>query len=136
MFYSHDIFDDALRLRNTFNNYFGKMHTIERGREEPLVSLYENGDTITVKTFMPGVKLEDLNVELADRILNIEGEKRNDNTEGRALRRERTFGKFKKSISLPFEVNRSNIKASLADGIFTVTLEKSEQMKSRKIEIQ
>lgn len=136
MFYNYDIFDDALRLRNIFDNYFTRARAFDRDYEEPRINMYEDGDIITIKALMPGVKQEDLNVELADRSISISGEKKNSDSDKKCLRQERKFGKFGKSINLPFDVNRDSVKATLADGIFTITLEKSEHMKSRKIEIQ
>jgi HSP20 family protein len=134
MFYDYDIFEDALKMRDMFSNYFKRIPAASR--EEPFINLYENGDKLTITAIMPGIKREELNIELTDRTLSIEGEKKNDYSNARYLRKERNFGKFKKTVTLPFDVNRENIKAALSDGVFTVSLEKSEQAKSRKIEIK
>jgi HSP20 family protein len=85
---------------------------------------------------MPGVKAEDLNVELKDRSLVIEGERKSDYEDKPYLRKEREFGSFKKSVRLPYDVDRDRIRASLSNGIFTITLEKSENAKSKKIDIK
>lgn len=135
MFYTYDIFDDALRLRNVFDSFFKSAPSASKRIEFPYINLYEDGDKLTVKAVMPGVKADDLNIELVDKSLIIQGERKADYQDKPYLRKERDFGAFKKSLQLPFEVNRDNIKATLKDGIFTVTLEKSESAKSRKIEI-
>lgn len=135
MFYTNDIFDNALKLRDIFHDYFRELPN-GAPAEEPLLNLYENGDTIIVKAALPGVKASDLEIELADKQLTIKGERKPDYTDNPYLRRERSFGNFKRTIALPFDVDRDKAAASLADGIFTVTLEKSESAKARKIEIK
>ncbi len=133
MYCTYDVFDDALKLRDLVNSCFRNAHSV---KEVPLFNLYENGDQLTIKALMPGVKAEDLNIELADRVLKIEGEKKSDCADKHYLRTERNFGTFRKAISLPFDVDREKISATLADGVFTVTMEKSEASRSRKIEIK
>ena len=135
MFYNYDIFEDALKLRNVVDHFFRETPSTVRKAEFPYINLYEKGDTLTVKALMPGVKAEDLNIELVDRSLIIEGERKSDYSDKPYLRKERSFGTFKKSIKLPFDVDRENVRATLNNGVFTVTLEKSESAKSRKIEI-
>ena len=67
--------------------------------------------------------------------LVIAGEKKADYEEEPYLRKERFFGEFKKSIKLPYRVNHQSIRADLKDGVLTITLEKSEDAKPKKIEI-
>lgn len=135
MFYNYDIFEDALKLRDVVDSFFREAPATGKGFEFPYINLYEEGDVVTVKAIMPGVKTEDLNIELTDRSLVIEGERKSDQSDKPYLRKERSFGNFKKSVRLPFDVDREKIKATLNNGIFTVTLEKSESAKSKKIEI-
>jgi HSP20 family protein len=134
MLYNYDFFEDALRLGNMFSGCF-KTIPSAKSSEEPFINLYENGDSITVKAIVPGIHSDELNIELTGRTLNIEGERKSGYTDNPYLRKERSFGKFRKSVTLPFDVDRDKIKAALSDGIFTITFEKSEQAKSRKIEI-
>ncbi len=134
MFYTYDIFNDALRLKDIIDGFFDDAPG-STGREFPLVNIYEKDDTVTIKALMPGVKSEDLNIELAGESLIISGERKSDYTESPYVRKERSFGAFKKSVRIPWAVNPNTIKAGLDRGILTLTLDKSEDAKPRKITI-
>jgi len=104
--------------------------------EYPYINIYEEKEEVTVRAALPGMKAEELNIEIKNDILTIEGEKKQDYTENTYLRQERTFGKFKKTITLPYAVDAGKIKADLKDGILNITLPKSEDAKPKKIEIR
>lgn len=104
----------------------------------PVLDLYQDADTLTLKAELPGVKREDFNLTLHEGNLSISGERRLEKTEGEkgALRNERFFGKFERTIALPFQVDASRVTANYEDGILTVTLPKAEEAKARQIEIK
>jgi len=129
-----DIFNDVLGLKNLVDSYFDSSVFGKNGKA-PLVNLYEDGDTVTAKILVPGAKSEDISLELTDNILQISVQRKNDNPETTYIRRERSYGTFSKSIRIPFRVNPDSIKADLLNGILSVTLEKSEDAKPRKITI-
>lgn len=131
--YTYNTFDDVLELRNMIDDFF-KGSTVRR-KNYPYTSLNEENDQITIKAVVPGVSPENINIELVDNTLVIEGEKKSDYNDNPYLRKERSFGKFKKSIKLPYRVENENIDAQLKDGILTVCLHKSEEAKPKKIEI-
>ena len=131
--YTYNTFDDVLELRNMIDDFF-KGSTVRR-KNYPYTVLYEGNDQITIKAIVPGVSSENINVELVDNTLVIEGEKKSNYNENPYLRKERSFGKFKKSIKLPYRVKDENIDAQLKDGVLTVNLHKSEEAKPKKIEI-
>jgi HSP20 family protein len=135
MYTTYDIFDDILNLRNVFDRFFQEM-PVRRSVEFPYINLYEKDDTVEIKAVFPGVKVEDLDIQLTDSSLVIEGERKSDYVDKPYIRREREFSKFKKSIKLPYDVDRDKISASLKDGILTIKLVKSESAKPKKIEIK
>ena len=135
MYTTYDIFDDVLNLRNVFDRFFQEM-PVRRSVEFPYINLYEKDDAIDIKAIIPGVKVEDLDINLADNSLIIEGERKSDYVDKPYIRREREFRKFKKSVRLPFDVDRDKINADLKNGILTIKLVKSEAAKPKKIEIQ
>jgi len=137
MFYTYNLFNDALRLRDMFDNFFLDAKTGSRtDTDYPYVNLYSKDDNLVISALVPGVKAEDINVELAQDSLVIEGERKSDYEEKPYLRKERSFGRFTKKIKLPFAVDREKIKASLNEGILTISLEKSEEAKPKKIEVK
>ncbi len=133
--YTYNFFDDVMNLRDIFDDFFTKRTSYEPYREFPHIRIYEGEDRLIIKSLMPGLKPDDIDIQLVDNSLVISGEKKNDYEEKPYLRKERFFGEFKKSIKLPYRVNQENIKADLKDGILSITLEKSEDAKPKKIEI-
>lgn len=136
MFTTYDVFDDLLNLRGAVDKFFNELSAYGRRYDMPYVNLYEKGDSLTVKAIIPGLKPEDMDINLVDNSLVLEGEKKADYTERPYIRKERSFGKFKKSIRLPYRVEPSKVQASLKNGVLTVHLEKSEEAKPRRIEIK
>lgn len=134
MFYAANFFND-LFMPSVISKCLKSISGTGIFYKEPAVNICEEGDTVTVKALMPGVNAEDLNIELVDKELIIEGERKSDAANDNYLLKERNFGRFKRSVFLPFDVDVEKVSAVLADGVFTVTLEKSENAKVRKIEI-
>lgn len=103
----------------------------------PAVDLYEDKDTITVRAELPGMKKEDIDINLHDGFLIISGERKQDQKFETAdsYRSERFLGRFHRTISLPSEVDSDKITASYNDGVLSVTLPKSEKAKPKQIPI-
>ncbi|HOP29739.1 MAG TPA: Hsp20/alpha crystallin family protein [Spirochaetota bacterium] len=133
--YTYNFFEDAMNLRDIFDDFFTRKTSYEPYREFPFVKIHEGDDRLTITSLMPGIKPEDVDIQLVDDSLVIAGEKKADYEEKPYLRKERFFGEFKKSIKLPYRVNHQSIRADLKDGVLTITLEKSEDAKPKKIEI-
>lgn len=79
---------------------------------------------------LPGVKKEDLKIEMRGNQLLVAGERRNDS------RSSRTYGKFERSFTLPESVNAEKIEAQFEDGVLSIALPKAEEAKAKTIEIQ
>lgn len=133
--YTYNFFDDMMNIRDIFDDFFTKRTSLEPYREFPFVRISEAEDRLTISSLMPGIKAEDIDIQLVDDSLVISGVKKADYEEKPYLRKERYFGEFKKSIKLPYRVNHNSIKADLKDGVLTIALEKSEDAKPKKIEI-
>ena len=135
MFFLNEVCEEALNRRNIVDQYFNNWNTERVQRADmPYINLYDKGDEILVTAVLPGIRAEEVNVELLDDSLLIEGERK----EGEArnyLRRERDRGKFRRVISLPYRVDRDKIAASLKEGILHITLVKSEDAKPKRITI-
>ncbi|HNV48647.1 MAG TPA: Hsp20/alpha crystallin family protein [Spirochaetota bacterium] len=136
MYTNYDIFDDMLGLRNTIDGYFSNLAPRERAIDYPHINLYEKDNAITIHALMPGVANDAISIQLVDNSLIIEGERKPDYADKPYIRRERSFGKFKKSIRLPYAVNRETVTAARRDGVLIITLQKSPEALPRKIEIK
>lgn len=133
---TYDIFDDMYELRNMVDRFFDDIPAQTRRRDYPYVSIYEGNDEITVKALAPGIKPEDFNVQLIDSSLIIQGEKKDDYSNQPYIRKERLFGKFNKSVKLPYRVDPDRVSAEMKNGILTVKVLRSEETKPKRIEIK
>ncbi len=106
--------------------------------EFPSVNISEDDKNITVEAEVPGMKPEDLDISMHNNNLIIQGEKRFEDEENRDNyhRIERSYGSFYRTIPLPTEVDENNVKASYKNGILNITLPKTEQSRSKKIQIE
>jgi HSP20 family protein len=135
MLTTYDFLNDMSGLRNWFDGFFDERPYITRRTDFPYVNLYENGDTIEVAVLAPGVKAENINLQLIDNRLTIEAEKHIDYKDTPYIRKERNFGTFKKTVVLPYRADQNKIEAVMKEGILTVKLVRAEETKPKKIEI-
>jgi HSP20 family protein len=133
MFGTIDFFDDMVKLRKAMDGIFREVNT---GYEYPAVDMKDSGEKIRLRALLPGVTAEDLSIELVDNSLVIRGERKSDVADRPYIKRERSFGAFKKAVKLPYAVDREKIHASMSDGVLVIELEKSEEARPRRIEIK
>ena len=100
----------------------------------PRMNIYEDRDHLMVRAEVPGIKEDDLNINISKNTLSLTGERAADVPEGYAVhRQERPFVRFSRSIALPLDVDLEKTKATLRDGILTLTMAKKEEVKPRQI---
>ncbi|MGQ0695404.1 MAG: Hsp20/alpha crystallin family protein [Nitrospiraceae bacterium] len=104
----------------------------------PSLDVYEEKDSVVVKAELPGMKKEDVEVNLAGENLTIKGEKKEDKEvkEDDYYRRERSYGSFLRTIALPCEVKSDDITASFKDGVLEVRMPKTEEAKKKSISVR
>lgn len=105
----------------------------------PALNVREDEQSIYVEADVPGLKLEDLTIEIVDQELTITGERKEGKEEGEKGGyhiRERRYGKFSRKLRLPILLDTSKAGAELKDGVLKVTLPKHEAARSRKIEVK
>ena len=109
------------------------------GKMSPLIDVSETDKTVEVTAELPGVDEEDIDVNLANDILTIKGEKKSETekTDKDYHLVERTYGSFERSTRLPCEVDASKVKAAFKNGVLKGTLPKTPEAeaKSHKISI-
>lgn len=103
----------------------------------PALDVFEDEDKVSVQVEVPGMKKDDFDISLHDDVLTVTGERKaeSEQQKGESFRRERVFGSFRRSVTLPAPVKGDEVKASYQDGILTVTLPKAEESKPRKIQV-
>ena len=111
--------------------------------EEPLgeflaLDMYETGDNVVIKATMPGVDADNIQVDAVGNTLTIKAETRSeeDVKESNYIYRERRYGKFSRSVTLPHAVDADKVEAEYHDGVLTLTVAKPVEAKPRVIEIK
>jgi HSP20 family protein len=104
----------------------------------PAVDVFEEDDAVVIKAELPGMRKEDISVELSDGVLKIAGEKkREEKVEKKNYYRiERSSGSFERRISLPVETQADKAKASFKDGVLEIKVPKSEEAKKKEKKIK
>jgi HSP20 family protein len=100
----------------------------------PPVDVHETEDEYLVKIDLPGVKSEDVNVEVNDNVLSISGSRVADET-GAAQLVERPYGSFARTLTMPQGVDSDSIEAGYLDGVLELRIPKPAEQKPKKITI-
>jgi len=103
-------------------------------REHTLgINVHEQDDAYVLSALVPGLKSEDLNIQVLDDILRIEGEYKQDENE--YLLRELPNGSFTRTLRLPAAIEAESVEAKIADGVLTLRLPKAESARPKKIQV-
>ena len=132
------IWNELDEMRRNMEDLFHRSGYTRGSGSFPLMNAYEDADAYTLVAEIPGVKKEDVHVSYENGVLTISG-KRNPHLmkdDVALLRHEISEGEFSKSFRLPAKVDENLIKAHYEDGMLTITVQKSEAFKAKRIEIQ
>jgi HSP20 family protein len=129
-----DFFEDLPRVysRDFLDAFWGGG---DRTREFPAVDVSEDEARYVVIAEIPGVKREDVTVELAGGALTIRGEKKREERDERRRIAERAFGSFERRFALPSDIDPERVDASVGDGVLTVTIAKADARKPRTVNV-
>ncbi|MCR4336362.1 MAG: Hsp20/alpha crystallin family protein [Candidatus Omnitrophica bacterium] len=138
-----DLFEDLEDFQREMNRLFDV--TLQRPLKAgnggpfmaPAVDIVDEKDQIRVKADLPGMKKEEIEVDLENDILTIKGEKKEEREikEKDFLRSERYYGAFHRAFSLPSSVDASKVNAVYKDGVLEITLPKKEGAKPKQIKV-
>ena len=123
------------RMDRLFEGFWRTPPLVGEGFWAPLADIEGTDDAWLVKAELPGVKSDDLEIELSDTELSITGELKEER-EGKPRRRMRRTGRFEYHASLPPGVEADKTEASLENGVLTVRIPKGEKAKPRRIEVK
>ena len=143
-----DPFQDLLSIQDEMNQLFTRAFGRERPGQAgeavqqrlwaPALDISERKDAYVVTVEVPGVKAEDLDITLEDGLLTIQGERQfsQETSEQQWHRVERRYGSFRRSITLPSQVQADAIEASFDNGVLEVIVPKAEEAKPKKITVR
>jgi HSP20 family protein len=105
---------------------------------EPALNVWEEGEDVFVEAELPGLNLKDLEIYVTGgNQLTLKGERKpNIPEKGAWHRRERTFGPFNRTLTLPFPVDADKVDARLENGVLLLKLTKHESARPRKIPVK
>jgi HSP20 family protein len=133
-------------MEDLFDRYVKSFGGLRAGTQEPIatgdwsprVDISETDGEFVVKAEIPEVKKEDVRVTVEHGVLTLQGERKQEKEEkGKKFHRiERYYGSFRRSFSLPENVDESKVAASFKDGMLTIQLPKTSQAKPQSIEVK
>ncbi len=128
-----------------FDDFFDMIESPNRGRRSwfdggmwsPAVDLIDKQDKLVAKVELPGVEKKDVKLSLNDSNLTIQGEMKKDEESNKEdyYYRERAYGNYSRTISLPTEIDKEKIKAKFKNGILEITMPKKPEVKPKEITI-
>lgn len=102
----------------------------------PPLNVFAKGDDIVIVAEAPGLNKDDLDIQVKGRTIQIAGTKAVTYGDRASLhRRERTTGRFSRSLSLPVEIDGENVRAEYRDGMLAIFLPRAEHDKPRSVKI-
>jgi HSP20 family protein len=121
-------------------SWLPKLRETEMEEVMPSVDIFEEGDNVVVKAELPGIRKEDIDVNMNDNTVSISGEKKKEEKVKRNnyYREERSYGTFTRSFRLPTEVQTDKAKASFKEGILEIRIPKTKEaiQKEKKVPIE
>jgi HSP20 family protein len=138
---------DFHAIQNRFDRIFGEAVSRQAsvGEDEPLrsswlpaVDVHENETAITLRTELPGLSLDDVELTIDKGRLTIQGEKRleKEDTDGDYRRIEASYGSFYRSFPLPDSVDQEAVEARFENGVLYIVLPKTEEAKPKRIAVK
>jgi HSP20 family protein len=126
------------QLVNSFFNERWPGYGQEFSGWAPEVDVEETTDAIIIRADLPGMDKSDINISVENRELTIRGERKNEVDEAKSNfhRVERTYGSFRRTFSLPANVQADKVDATYKDGVLEVSVPKAEAVKPKAIEIK
>jgi HSP20 family protein len=132
-----DPFAELGELRSRFDRMFDEY---TNGRERawtPAVDVVRDNGNLVVRADIPGIKPEEVKIEVEDDILTVSGEheEHKEEKDKNYVRRERRYGSFSRSMALPAGVEAKSIKAKTHDGVVEVTIPLPKEAKKETVTI-
>ena len=137
---SSDLSDIQTQMNRLLDNVAGQPTSSGLGGLvwAPAADVYETENEIVIVAELPGLSEKDIHLSITGDLLTIQGERQRGGEvkDASHYRRERWFGKFERTFSLPLPVDSGQVKATYRDGVLIVKLPKVEEIKPKEIKIE
>jgi HSP20 family protein len=138
-------FSEVMTLRNAMDRLFEDSYVrparvwaeVDGGSVLP-VDVYQTDQDVVVKASLPGFKPEEVDISITGDTLTIKGEHKEEEEvkEEEYLVKERRYGAFSRTMTLPVEIQSQKAEATFEDGVLKLTLPKAEEVKPKQIKVQ
>lgn len=138
-------FQELVTLRSAMDRLFAdsfvrlpRANEADDGSMAPAVDIFEDVDKIGIKASMPGVKPEDIDINITPNAVTIKGstESEKEVKDEHYVRKERYYGTFARTIALPTGLKIDKAEANMANGVLTLEIPKAEEVKPRTVKIK
>jgi HSP20 family protein len=131
-------FADFSDLRNRIDAVLEDVMSPEGGVWSPAIDLVESDEALEFRADVPGMKPEEIKIELEGDVLTISGEheETKEEKDEQYVRRERRYGSFSRSMRVPAGIDPDKIEASCHDGVLEVKVPKPAEAESKKVTIK
>ncbi len=120
-----------------FDRFLDDVWSPVAGAAHPMpLDVVETDEHIRVRVEVPGVKPEDLDIRLAGEVLTLTAQKNDDESDGTRHYSERRFGSQQRALRLACPVDPDHVEARHANGVVTITLQKAEAVRPKRIRIE
>jgi HSP20 family protein len=137
-----DPFYDIVSVRDTMDrmldSYFGRSIAGFEGYGVVDLDLYQTENDVVIEASIPGISPEDISISVAGEVLTIKGEvkQERENKEADYHIKERRYGSFSRSVTLPTQIVADKANAEFKNGILKLTLPKAEEVKPKTITVK
>ena len=123
-------------MNHLFEGSAGK-HTLG-SRKYPAINLWANEEGQIIRAEMPGIKVDDINIDVTSDTLTISGSRTHDEAveNTRYHRQERGYGSFTRTLQLPFMIDTGSVEATFKNGVLEIKLQRAESDKPKKIAVK
>ena len=138
--------DPFLELHREMNRLFeDASRGVDTGRETagsglvsaPRMDIHEAENALEITAELPGVAQSDVDLRIEEDVLTIQGEKRNERRDKHAHVIERLYGRFQRSVQLPFSPEPEQVEANFENGVLTISVpKKGQQEKAHRIQVR
>jgi len=126
-----------------FDDFFGPvLHTANwptttTRRQSMQVDVYEKENAIVIEAEMPGIVKEDIKINVKGRQLTLGGERKRETEvkDSQSFRRERSYGNFERTFTLPFDIDTEKVQATFTDGVLRLEIQKPVEQQPQQITI-
>jgi len=121
-----------------FDDAFTRPLSLRDAWSVPAIDMYQTDDEIVVKAALPGIKADEVQINITGEVLTLKGEMKHEEEKKEKAwhMREQRWGSFERSVVLPTDVVADKTKAEFENGILTITLPKAEEVKPKVINIK